>query len=72
METHIQTRLVQHGETHSNKGSPAWRHTLTQGDIQAMWESSMETHIHSGQLALLSLFDMFGCIRHSWAQHVNL
>src|SRR6218665_1460289 len=39
-------------------GSPAWKHTLIQEDIQAMWESSMETHIHSGQLALLSLLDM--------------
>jgi len=56
METHIQTR-------------GAWRHSLTQEDIQAMWwESSMETHIHSGQLALLSLLDMsvaFDTVQHN-------
>src|SRR6218665_2083936 len=28
------------------RGSPAWKHTITQ-DIQAPWESSMETHIHT-------------------------
>src|SRR6218665_156590 len=39
-------------ERHSHKtiyklrGSPAWKHTITQ-DIQAPWESSMETYIHS-------------------------
>src|SRR6218665_2940977 len=27
-------------------GSPAWKHTFTL-DIQAPWESSMETHIHT-------------------------
>src|SRR6218665_1753922 len=27
-------------------GSPAWKHTITL-DIQAPWESSMETHIHT-------------------------
>src|SRR6218665_2312716 len=41
---------VQHGNTHSHKrifklcGSPA----LTQVYIQALWESNMETHIHTG------------------------
>ena len=56
METYIHSRIytssvgVQHGNTHSHKrifklcGSP----TLTQEDIQALWESSMETHIHTG------------------------
>src|SRR6218665_575107 len=44
---------VQHGNTHSHNriyklcGSPAWKHTFTQ-DIQALWESSMETYIHTG------------------------
>src|SRR6218665_2871452 len=28
------------------RGSPAWKHTITQ-DIQAPWESSMEIHIHT-------------------------
>src|SRR6218665_3065331 len=42
---------VQHGNTHSHRiyklrGSPIWKHTFTQ-DIQAPWESSMETHIHT-------------------------
>jgi len=57
METHIHTRWytssvgVQHGNTHSHKmtyklsGSPARKHTFAQDDIQALWESSMETHI---------------------------
>src|SRR6218665_594657 len=41
----------QHGNTHSHRiyklrGSPIWKHTFTQ-DIQAPWESSMETHIHT-------------------------
>jgi len=62
METHINTRGyihytnsvgVQHGNTHSHKriyelrGSPAWNHTFTQEGIQALWECSMETHIHA-------------------------
>src|SRR6218665_3009492 len=42
-------------ETHSHKriyklcGSPVWKHTLTQEDIglQALWESSMESHINT-------------------------
>src|SRR6218665_2817180 len=44
---------VQHGNTHSHNriyklcGSPAWKHTFTQ-DIQALWESSMDTYIHTG------------------------
>src|SRR6218665_524978 len=29
------------------RGSPAWKHTFTQEDIQALWVSSMETHIHT-------------------------
>ena len=28
------------------RGSPAWKHTITE-DIQAPWESSMETDIHT-------------------------
>src|SRR6218665_2239928 len=44
---------VQHGNIHSHKriykpcGSPAWKHIHTR-DIKAPWESSMETHIHTG------------------------
>src|SRR6218665_3597451 len=69
METYIQTGYtssvgVQHLNTHSHKrihklcGSPAWKHTFTQEDIQALLETSMETHSHLGQLALLSLLGM--------------
>ena len=59
METHIHTRWytssvgVQHGNTHLHKGiyklrgSPAWKHTFTQEDKAALWESNMETHIHT-------------------------
>jgi len=55
-------------ETHRHCGNPAWKHTFTQEDIQAMWESSKETHIHSGQLALLPLLDMsvaFDTVEHN-------
>ena len=56
METYIHSRI------YKLRGSPAWKHTFTQEDIQAMWESSintigyslqalwessMETHIHT-------------------------
>ena len=61
MEIHINARGytspvgVQHGNTHSHKGIynlcgiPAWKHTLTQEDIQALWESSgSPTWTHEG------------------------
>src|SRR6218665_1190889 len=56
IETHIHTRGyrssvgVQHGNTHSHKriytlcGSPAWKHTFTQEDVQVMLYSSIQTH----------------------------
>jgi len=33
METHIHTRI------YKNRGSPAWKHTSTQDDIQATFKS---------------------------------
>ena len=58
METHIHTRgytsyvaimWESSMETHRHCGDPAWKHTLTQGDIHVLWESSIETqsHIHT-------------------------
>ena len=39
METHNHTGYT------SDRGSPAWKHTFTQEDIQALWERTyMPTH----------------------------
>src|SRR6218665_2445508 len=37
METHNHTGYT------SDRGSPAWKHTFTQEDIQALWGSSINT-----------------------------
>src|SRR6218665_3046922 len=65
MEIHINARGytspvgVQHGNTHSHKGIynlcgiPAWKRTLTQEDIQALWESSgSPTWTHEGTVGI--------------------
>ena len=37
--------IIRHKRIYKLRGSPAWKQTFTL-DIQAPWESSMETHIH--------------------------
>src|SRR6218665_1657308 len=46
METHIHTRI------YKLRGSPAWKHTFTQEDIQAMWESSINTIGHTSSVGV--------------------